>query len=163
MLFRSHAVGSDVIHVAGDGAGILGVNAAIMSGRMAARRICGEAALSADRRGMARQKTFRKFIDRAYPPVQTAKTATSETVLCRCEMIRASEITDAIETHGTDPNAIKRALRIGMGPCQGRLCSHSLADFTAEQINSTTDQVGLSRARNPILPVCFATLAEVQD
>lgn len=158
-----HATGSDVIEIAGDGAGILGVNAAIISGRMAAHRACGETVSKSDRRGMTRQKAFRKFIDRAYPPVQTAKAATSETVLCRCEMVRASAVTDAIETHGTDPNAIKRALRIGMGPCQGRLCSHSLADFAASITNCTSDQVGLPRARNPVLPVSFATLAKLDQ
>ncbi|WP_179381328.1 (2Fe-2S)-binding protein [Jannaschia marina] len=78
-------------------------------------------------------------------------------------MIRASAVTDAIETHGTDPKAIKRALRIGMGPCQGRLCSHSLADFAAHSTSRSTDQVGLPRARNPILPVSFATLAKLDS
>lgn len=158
-----HAIGNNVVEVAGDGAGILGVDAAIISGRAAARKICEVAASKNDEHAFRRQKAFRRFIDKAYPPVRTARTATPDTVLCRCEMIRAETVEGAIETHGSDPNAIKRALRLGMGPCQGRMCSHSLADFVALKAESTPKQVGLPRARNPIVPVSFSILADLKE
>ncbi|MEO1640469.1 MAG: NAD(P)/FAD-dependent oxidoreductase [Pseudomonadota bacterium] len=156
-----HAQSNDVIRLAGDGAGILGADAAVLSGRLAAREICGTTASSADLSAMAKQRSFRKFIDRAYPPVCPATNAAPDTVLCRCEMIRAHQVEQSIATHGTDPNAIKRALRVGMGPCQGRMCGHSLADFVGSKTQTTSEAVGLPRARNPILPVSFQILAEL--
>jgi len=157
-----HAQSNDVIRLAGDGAGILGADAAVLSGRLAAREICGVAASSADLSAMAKQRSFRKFIDRAYPPICPSTNAAPDTVLCRCEMIRAHQVEQSIATHGTDPNAIKRALRVGMGPCQGRMCGHSLADFVGDKTQTTSETVGLPRARNPILPVSFQTLADLE-
>lgn len=158
-----HARSGDIIHVIGDGAGILGVDAAVVSGRTFVRQLCGLKAARADLQAFGRQEAFRRFIDKAYPPVRVAQHAKPDTVLCRCEMVRSHAVADAIDTHGSDPNAIKRALRLGMGPCQGRLCSHSLADFVSSKASSTMEGVGLPRARNPILPVSFATLAELED
>ena len=45
------------------------------------------------------------------------------TVLCRCENITAGKVRTAIDAGATDPGAIKRATRLGMGRCQGRYCS----------------------------------------
>ena len=156
-----HPQQNRVIRVAGDGAGILGADAAIVSGRLAARDLFGAAAAPTDKRMIRAQVAFRRFIDRAYPPLCAATHAEPDTVLCRCEMVKTREVEEFLETHGSDPNALKRALRFGMGPCQGRMCSHSLADFASAKVKSHPDQVGLPRARNPILPVSFHTLAEL--
>ena len=114
-----HARSSDIIHVVGDGARILGVDAAMISGRMVARQICGVAVSDRDRTMFKKQQVFRRFIDRVYPPVRTARTAKPDTVLCRCEMIRARAVEDAIAVHGANPDAIKRALRFGDGAVPG--------------------------------------------
>jgi len=158
-----HAKSKGVVHIAGDGAGILGVEAAVLSGRMATLDALGKANFPKDLRDYAKLKAFRKFIDAAYPPVQTAAHVEAKTVLCRCEMITAGAVREAVEVHGTDPNAIKRSLRIGMGPCQGRMCAHSLADFTAAVSGDTSEAIGLQRARSPILPVSFRTLSGLKD
>lgn len=158
-----HVQSSDVIHVAGDGAGILGVDAAIISGKTTARRVFGADQVNSDEKAYNKQKSFRQFIDATYPPVQTAGKAKSDTVLCRCEMVRAGDVETAIDTLGADPNAIKRGLRIGMGPCQGRLCNHSLADFSSAKLKCSAREVGLPRARNPVLPVSFKTVAELEE
>ena len=157
-----HAKPNDVIRLAGDGAGILGADAAVVSGRLIARELCGADVSGVDLSAMAKQRSFRRFIDRAYPPVCTATHAESDTVLCRCEMIKAHQVEHSIATHGTDPNAIKRALRVGMGPCQGRMCGHSLVDFVSSKTQTSPDEVGLPRARNPILPISFKALAEIE-
>ncbi|WP_195818724.1 FAD/NAD(P)-dependent oxidoreductase [Roseobacter sp. MH60115] len=157
-----HAKPNNVIRLAGDGAGILGADAAVVSGRLAAREVCGADGSDADLSVLAKQRSFRRFIDRNYPPVCTATHAEPDTVLCRCEMIRAHQVEQSIASHGTDPNAIKRALRIGMGPCQGRMCGHSLADFAGSKTQTTSETVGLAKARNPILPVSFQKLAKLE-
>lgn len=157
-----HAKPNDIIQLAGDSAGILGVDAAMASGRLVAKRICGVASSQRDERVLRRQRSFRRFIDAAYPPVRTAASAGPDTVLCRCEMVTARMVEESVRTQGSDPNAIKRALRLGMGPCQGRMCSHSLSDFVGAESRIPSSTVGLPRARNPILPVSFETLANIK-
>jgi sarcosine oxidase subunit alpha len=47
-----------------------------------------------------------------------------DTVICRCERVTKKEITDYIKKTGTrDINAVKAALRVGMGPCGGKTCT----------------------------------------
>jgi len=47
-----------------------------------------------------------------------------EVIICRCERVTKKEIIDYIKKTGTkDINAVKAALRIGMGPCGGKTCT----------------------------------------
>jgi ferredoxin len=46
-----------------------------------------------------------------------------EIIICRCERITKKEIADYIKKTGTrDANAVKAALRVGMGACGGKTC-----------------------------------------
>jgi len=60
------------------------------------------------------------------PPVRAepvVSTNDAETVVCRCERVTKETIADYIRTTGTrDLNAVKAALRSGMGPCGGKTC-----------------------------------------
>jgi len=63
------------------------------------------------------------------PPVKknvtAVKTAVNDDVIiCRCERVTKKEIVDYIKKTGTkDINAVKAALRVGMGPCGGKTCT----------------------------------------
>jgi hypothetical protein len=149
------------IQIAGDAAGILGAEAAVLSGRMAAAEAAGAPIDNRDHRTLDRLRVFRRFLDAAYPPVRTAREAADGTVICRCEMIRAETLRKASQSVGTDPNALKRALRVGMGPCQGRMCAHSIADLIAQDNATSPGEIGIHAIRPPILPVSFGTLAEI--
>ncbi|MCK4828076.1 (2Fe-2S)-binding protein, partial [bacterium] len=47
-----------------------------------------------------------------------------EVIICRCERVAKSDIIDYIKKTGTrDVNAVKAALRVGMGPCGGKTCT----------------------------------------
>ena len=47
-----------------------------------------------------------------------------EIIICRCERVTKKEIKDYIKKTGTrDINAVKAALRVGMGPCGGKTCT----------------------------------------
>lgn len=47
-----------------------------------------------------------------------------EVIICRCERVAKSDIIDYIKKTGTrDVNAVKAALRAGMGPCGGKTCT----------------------------------------
>jgi len=46
-----------------------------------------------------------------------------EAILCRCERVTKQQVVDYIRATGTrDINAVKAALRSGMGPCGGKTC-----------------------------------------
>jgi Pyruvate/2-oxoacid:ferredoxin oxidoreductase delta subunit/bacterioferritin-associated ferredoxin len=62
------------------------------------------------------------------PEMSGGQPATEEeyrdTIVCRCERVTRGEIIDYIrETGCTDFNALKAALRVGMGPCGGKTCT----------------------------------------
>ena len=55
---------------------------------------------------------------------KTKKTQDDEIIICRCERVTKKEIKDYIKKTGIrDVNAIKAALRVGMGPCGGKTCT----------------------------------------
>ena len=52
------------------------------------------------------------------------KVKKDDIIICRCERVTKQEIVDYIKKTGTrDINAVKAALRIGMGPCGGKTCT----------------------------------------
>jgi Fe-S-cluster-containing hydrogenase component 2 len=52
------------------------------------------------------------------------KNDNDDIIICRCERVTKREIKDYIKKTGTrDVNAIKAALRVGMGPCGGKTCT----------------------------------------
>lgn len=52
------------------------------------------------------------------------KSSDDEIIICRCERVTKKEIIDYIKKTGTrDVNAVKAALRVGMGPCGGKTCT----------------------------------------
>ena len=57
-------------------------------------------------------------------PSQIKKSHDDEIIICRCERVTKKEIKDYIKKTGTrDVNAVKAALRVGMGPCGGKTCT----------------------------------------
>ena len=46
------------------------------------------------------------------------------TIICRCERVTKAEIEAYVRENGVrDFNALKAALRVGMGPCGGKTCA----------------------------------------
>ena len=57
-------------------------------------------------------------------PLRPVASEDEEVVVCRCERVTKDEIAAYIAATGTrDLNAVKAALRCGMGPCGGRTCA----------------------------------------
>jgi NADPH-dependent 2,4-dienoyl-CoA reductase/sulfur reductase-like enzyme/ferredoxin len=57
-------------------------------------------------------------------PERVAPAADSEVVVCRCERVTKEMIVEYLRGSGSrDFNAIKAALRTGMGPCGGKTCA----------------------------------------
>jgi bacterioferritin-associated ferredoxin len=83
-----------------------------------------------------------------------------DVIICRCEDVTHGEIADAIDAGLTTTEEIKRVLRCGMGPCQGRTCSRLIARMIAERTGARVADVPYPAVRPPTRPVEIGTLAE---
>lgn len=151
------------VYLAGDGAGILGADAAELAGELAALSLVSDRGLHVDptRRHELQQRLgslerFRQGLERAFPfPEQWAGQASDELVVCRCEQVSAGEIRAAVRQGHWEINRVKATCRIGMGRCQGRLCGAAAAELIACESGRAIDQVGRLRAQAPIKPLPF--------
>ena len=162
---------SGLISVAGDAGGIVGAEGAAHMGRIAAIGAAADLAkLSAAacearargaRKALRRHRAARPFLDALYRP-DTAWIAPqdADTIVCRCEDVRAGEIRRLVtEQSCPGPNQLKAFVRCGMGPCQGRLCGLTVVEMIAQLRGVPADQVGYYRIRPPIKPVTLGDLA----
>lgn len=77
----------------------------------------------------------------------------AKTIICRCEDVTYEEVKKAIEDGYTTLEEIKRVLRCGMGPCQGRTCIRLIAQIISEESRTTLGQVQAPRTRPPVRQV----------
>jgi len=157
------------IAIAGDGAGIAGAAAAEARGRLAslaaAARLGRIGIAERDRRAathreaLQRAERGRAFLDRLYRPAKEFRLPQADVVVCRCEEVRAREITEAVALGCSGPNQMKSFLRCGMGPCQGRLCGLSVSELIAEARGLSPADVGYYRLRPPVKPITLQELA----
>lgn len=82
-----------------------------------------------------------------------------DVIICRCEDVTYGQIVEAIERGLTTTEEIKRVLRCGMGPCQGRTCSRLIARIIADKTNRTLRDIGYPVVRPPVRPVEIGILA----
>jgi bacterioferritin-associated ferredoxin len=153
------------IHVAGDGAGIGGAEAARVAGRLAALDILHlsgrlshadrDRKSAADRTILRRATAIRPFLDAAYAPLPGFLSPPDETVICRCEEVTAADIRRSLNEGASGPRQVKTAVRAGMGPCQGRMCDLTVRGILA----SSGVKPAMPRARSPIKPVKLGELA----
>ena len=85
----------------------------------------------------------------------------SDLMLCRCEEVTASEVETAIAEGATTLNDLKRRTRAGMGMCQGRWCSHTLAALVAERTGQSPASLAPMTARPPVFPISLGVLADM--
>lgn len=156
------------IYVAGDGAGIGGVGVALARGRVAARAALTslgksgqDADLSAARAELAKANRGREFLDLLYKPAEQFRIPEGDTIVCRCEEVRASDIRSAVDIGASGPNQLKAYLRTGMGPCQGRLCGLTVTELMAKARGTTPEQIGYYRLRAPVKPLTLSELADL--
>ena len=156
------------IAVAGDGAGIGGVQAAIARGRIAGR--AAVAALASEslfmapdprrlRAALARAERGRGFLDAMFRPPPQFRIPAGDTIVCRCEEVTADDVLDAVAIGATGPNQLKAYRRAGMGPCQGRLCGLTVTELIGQARGKTPAQIGHYRVRAPVKPITLAELA----
>lgn len=155
--------------VAGDGGGIGGARAAALSGRLAGLaaahdlgrldaagfKTCSAPVL----RTRAAEMAVRPFLDALYRPSDAYLAPRDDGVLlCRCEEVARADLAEAVAEGCPGPNQFKSFSRAGMGPCQGRLCGHSITAVMADLTGRFPADVGYYRLRMPIKPV---TIGEI--
>lgn len=150
------------VYLAGDGAGIMGADAAEWAGELAALTLLSDhgATIDARRSNALQQKLerltgFRAGLERAFPfPEHWAAHAPDDLVVCRCENITAGALRHTIATSGADEmNRLKALTRVGMGRCQGRMCGVAAAEILAQATGQPVAQVGRLRGQAPIKPI----------
>lgn len=150
------------VYLAGDGAGIMGADAAEWAGELAALALLQDHGVAVDTSRMqtlqgqlSHLMKFRQGLERAFPfPTNWAAHAPDALVVCRCENITAGELRACVRDTGADEmNRLKALTRVGMGRCQGRSCGVAAAEILAQATGKPVELVGRLRGQAPIKPV----------
>ncbi|WP_122072338.1 FAD/NAD(P)-binding oxidoreductase [Pseudophaeobacter sp. EL27] len=162
------------VSVAGDGAGIIGADAAQSAGRLTALNILKrlgrltpaerDRKASEDHAVLAKMAPFRAFIDQLYGPSKClCLPQQADTIVCRCEERRLQDLKEGFEQGARDPNALKSLTRCGMGPCQGRQCGPIVSSLLADWRQEPEAQVGYYRLRSPQRLLSLEELSRFQS
>ncbi|EJN02837.1 NAD(P)/FAD-dependent oxidoreductase [Herbaspirillum sp. YR522] len=150
------------VYLAGDGAGIMGADAAELAGERAALALAQQRGITVDHARAAaieaqleRIGRFRAGLERAFPfPLRWAASAPDALVVCRCENVTAGELRGAVRDCGAaEMNRLKALTRVGMGRCQGRMCGVAAAEILAQASGVPLAEVGRLRGQAPLKPI----------
>ena len=111
----------------------------------------------------AKELAVRPFLDRAYPAFVGALEPDDNTIICRCEEVKAGDIRGCAKIGCLGPNQAKAFGRAGMGPCQGRYCGLTVTALLAQANGLCPDDTGYYRIRPPLKPVTLGELASMDD
>ncbi len=104
----------------------------------------------------------RRFADRLVHVYRTAVplgTIGDETVVCRCEDVRAAAIRSALDAGAVTAKEVRDATRCGMGYCQGRTCGPLVQLLLAEVLGTAPSRVGDLQKRPVVTPVSLGVVA----
>jgi len=158
------------VYLAGDGAGILGADAAEWAGERAALALLSDAGAplapadtvraTALERKLERAASFRHGLERAFPfPADWAAQCGDDVMVCRCEGIAAGELRTTARAAGiVEINRLKALTRVGMGRCQGRMCGVAATEVLAQCAGRTPEGVGRLRGQAPVKPIPFSLI-----
>ncbi len=144
--------------IAGDGAGIGGAAAAVLSGRIAARGLAGRDAtglLAARRQSLA----ARRLLDSLFAP--RPPRLDDATPVCRCEEVTAGAVRAAAASGCQGMNQLKAYTRCGMGPCQGRMCGPVAIEVLAAARGVSLSAIEPLRTRFPTKPIRVGDLTSL--
>jgi len=167
------ATSAPAIRVAGDGGGIVGAAASRLLGERVALYCLRELDVltSADsvkalkdlQSMLDRELAVRPFLDALYAPPLIEQQVSEDSMVCRCEEVRVSDIRRYVAAGCIGPNQTKAFGRCGMGPCQGRYCALTVTELLAGMNDMTPDAVGSYRIRSPLKPVTLGELASLHN
>lgn len=155
------------VFVAGEAAGIGGMECARAEGRIAGLTAAGDLgfriAPSDLRDAKGARKRHRRFAalvrdvfplrERLYDEIG------GEVLICRCEEVSAADVLAVCEPWTRDVNTVKAASRCGLGRCQARICGHHLAELISRKTALPVEELGLPSVRMPLQPVTAGEIA----
>lgn len=159
------------VYAAGDGARVRGADGAQRAGRIAALAVLEDLrkpydpALRTQLLGeLVQMDRFREGLAQAFPwPAQRLEPLPDDAIVCRCEMISAGELRDAVRAKGAcEVNRAKAFSRVGMGRCQGRYCSQAGAQIIADAAGIDVIEVGRQRGQAPVKPLTMNLIRSSQ-
>lgn len=160
------------IYLAGDGAAVRGADTAEATGKLAAHACLLDMGyvISTDQyakaaRAVKQGSRFATALRATFPvPDHRLADVDDQTLLCRCEEITVGELRHACRAlEAGEINRCKAFTRVGMGRCQGRMCSASAMAIVAQTSGKDICDVGRLRGQAPIkpLPVGFPDNGEI--
>lgn len=81
-------------------------------------------------------------------------------VICRCEEVEIAEIREWIARGYDTFDELKRELRVGMGPCQGRGCRDIILREISRATGKPISEISPGTMRPPVKPIKLGLLAE---
>ena len=157
------------VFAVGDCTGLKGAPTALEEGAIAATAVvrslkgdlprqCSKAHRAAVRR-LRRHARFQSALWSIYAaPRLESELADSDTVICRCENVRLQDIERVLDDDQISIGSLKRATRLGMGPCQGRYCAPVAASLLAEKSGRTLEEFSFFAPQNPQQPIRIAKI-----
>ncbi len=94
--------------------------------------------------------------DRSSPPAAPA-------VICRCEEVTEEDIVAAYRAGYRTVDEIKRKLRCGMGPCQGRTCSQLILSLLARLSGQSQAELAPAMTRPPLKPTPLGAFRALEE
>ena len=157
------------VYVAGDGAGVGGADWSEAQGRIAGlhaawslnRRDCDQlSGFSSEWVRLRRRLQFYvSALHRVFTPKDGHYSAiTPDTVVCRCEGVRAAELMARMNMGEQDLTALKPT-RLAMGPCQGRGCEGIATELLRVQ-GTPPENLKALHLRPPIVPMPLSAFAQ---
>ncbi len=159
------------VYAAGEVTGVGGAVLAAAEGALAGLAAAADLGVVGDRAYWARasawegaRNRYRRFahaLAEVYPvPDGWHGWLTDDTIVCRCEEVPYQQLRKAIDdVGGTGLRTVKLVTRIGMGPCQARMCGWAATSLVAAAGDEPTDPLALG-LRPIATPLRLGSLAE---
>ncbi len=99
---------------------------------------------------------------KAAPPFARKNPRTGETdiVICRCEDVYLSEVEELFERGYHSFDELKRILRCGMGPCQGKTCQRLILGVLSRKLSKPVSEIKPQTTRSPVRPTNIGVFAD---
>jgi NADPH-dependent 2,4-dienoyl-CoA reductase/sulfur reductase-like enzyme len=145
------------VYAAGEITGIGGADLASAEGRVAGAAAAGRVVGRKPVDEVAKGKRFAKALAAAYPVRDGwSEWSDDQTLVCRCEEVSRGDLERVADVRGLETGkSLKLAGRVGLGLCQGRVCSRNAACLTG---------AGPADHKRPIaVPVRLGDLANEEE
>jgi NADPH-dependent 2,4-dienoyl-CoA reductase/sulfur reductase-like enzyme len=156
------------VYAAGETTGIGGSDVALAEGRIAGHVAAGGAPTDPElRRPVRRRATLRRLAAAIRDGHRIGRNWTSwltdDTVICRCEEVSYGRLRTVLAATGTTGlRPAKLTTRVGLGPCQGRICGPTVEELLIGADRRSGDGVIIDR-RPIAAPIRLGELAREPD